>query len=228
MTFIMPSLPTITILDASPAARSVAPAIVFRVRIDVAGTVHAIVLRSQIQIDARGRRYTAGERERLYELFGDVSQFERAVRPLTWCQPVLAVPAFDDRIECDLAVPCTYDLEVASAKYLHAVRDGAVPLRFLFAGTIFRVTDGTLLLEPVPWDVEASFPLAGGVWAAAMDQHFPGGGWLRLQRETIDRLQAFRGRSAVLSWDEAIDALLDAAPGSTGRHAERPESRRAG
>jgi hypothetical protein len=41
-----------------------------------------------------------------------------------------------------------------------------------------------------------------------MDQFFPGGGWLRLQRDTLDRLQAFRGREAVVTWDEAIDRLL--------------------
>jgi hypothetical protein len=51
------------------------------------------------------------------------------------------------------------------------------------------------------------------VWQTTMDQFFPGGGWIRLQRETIDRLQAFRGRHAVLSWDAAIDRLLQhAAP----------------
>jgi hypothetical protein len=44
-----------------------------------------------------------------------------------------------------------------------------------------------------------------------MDQFFPGGGWVRLQRETLDRLQAFRGRQAVTTWDETIDALLQLA-----------------
>jgi hypothetical protein len=41
-----------------------------------------------------------------------------------------------------------------------------------------------------------------------MDQFFPGGGWLMLRRDTIDRLQAFRGRHAVVTWDEAIELLL--------------------
>jgi hypothetical protein len=47
------------------------------------------------------------------------------------------------------------------------------------------------------------------VWHMAMDRFFPGGGWLRLRRETIDRLQTFRGRQAVITWDEAIERLLE-------------------
>src|SRR5205823_4583734 len=102
-------------------------------------------------------------------------------------------------------------LEVASAKYLHAIREREVPLQFLFSGTMFRVTRGTVVFEPVPWDVEASYRMPAQVWRAAMDQFFPGGGWLRLRADTIDRLQAFRGRAAVVTWDEAIEALLDRA-----------------
>jgi len=49
------------------------------------------------------------------------------------------------------------------------------------------------------------------LWQTTMDQFFPGGGWLRLQRETLDRLQAFRGRQALVTWDEAIDLLLQTA-----------------
>ena len=44
-----------------------------------------------------------------------------------------------------------------------------------------------------------------------MEQFFPGGGWIRLQRDTIDRLQEFRGRQAQVTWDEAIAVLLDSA-----------------
>jgi hypothetical protein len=205
--------PTVTILDARPAAQTASPAVTFRMRIAAEGErVHAIALRCQVLIDARRRRYGADERQRLYELFGDASQFDRTLRPVMWSQPSIVVPTFDGAIECDLGVPCTYDLEVAAAKYLHAIRDGDVPLLFLFSGTIFRVSStGAMTVEPVPWDVEASYRLPARVWRATMDQFFPGGGWLRLQSETIDRLQAFRGRAAVVTWDEAIDQLLERA-----------------
>ena len=34
-------------------------------------------------------------------------------------------------------LPCTYDFDVSGATYLHALRDGEVPLLFLFSGTVF-------------------------------------------------------------------------------------------
>ena len=101
---------------------------------------------------------------------------------------------------------------MASAKYLHAIRDGDVSLAFLFTGTIFKAQDSSgLTIEPVSWDLGASFRMSAQLWQATMDQFFPGGGWLRLRRETIDRLQAFRGRQAVVTWDEAIAQLLERA-----------------
>ena len=38
--------------------------------------------------------------------------------------------------------PCTYDLELAAAKYIHSMPDGEVPLLFNFTGTIFYRGDG--------------------------------------------------------------------------------------
>lgn len=203
------SAPAITIIGARPAAASAAPAITFRLRIVVAGErVHALVLRCHVQIAARRRQYDDAERQRLYELFGDATQFDRQVQAVSWAQCAVVLPAFENEVECDVAVPCTYDLEVASAKYLHAIRDGDVPVRFAFSGTMFRVHDGTLRVEPVPWDIEASWPLPAATWRAAMDQFFPGSAWLRVRRDTLDRLQEFRGRATVLTWDEAFDTLL--------------------
>ena len=204
---------TITITDARPAQQTAAPAIVFRLRIEeISGArVHAIALRCQTRIEPRGRRYTTDEQARLYELFGDVSQWDRTLQGVTWAHSALVVPSFDRLVDVELPVACTYDLAVASAKYLHAIRDGDVPLAFLFSGSVFNVNDRGLCVEPVPWDVEASFRMPAPIWHAAMDQFFPGGGWLRLRRDTIDRLQAFRGRRAVVSWDEAIDLLLQQA-----------------
>jgi len=204
------TLLTIAVAAARPSAQTAAPGITFRLRVDDAsgGRVHAIALRCHVRLEPRGRRYTQDEQARLYELFGDVSQWDRTLRGVTWAQTSLVVPSFERQIEIDLPIPCTYDLEVASAKYLHAIREGDVPLLFLFSGSIFKVAASGLCVEPVPWDLEAPFRMPAHVWQSAMEQFFPGGGWLRLQRGTIDRLQAFRGRHAVVTWDEAIELLL--------------------
>ena len=39
----------------------------------------------------------------------------------------------------------------------------------------------------------------------------PNSAWLRLRRDTFDRLLRYKGRHAVTSWDEAVDRLLDEA-----------------
>jgi uncharacterized protein DUF6084 len=201
----------ITVLAAQPSPLTASPGITFRLRIEElsAARIHAVTLRCQVQISARCRRYMKDEQDRLYELFGNVSQWDRTLRNVTWGQATLVVPSFDGRIDIDLPVPCTYDLQVAAAKYLHAIRDRHVPLTFLFSGMVFQVKDGGLHMEPVPWDLEASYQMPGTLWHASMDQFFPGRGWLMLRRDTIDRLQAFRGRHAVVSWDEALDLLLE-------------------
>ena len=47
------------------------------------------------------------------------------------------VQGFTGTTEVDLPMPCTYDFEVTGSKYLHALRDGFVPLLLLFSGTVF-------------------------------------------------------------------------------------------
>jgi hypothetical protein len=203
------TLLAVTVLDARPSPQAAAPGVTFRLRLELLSEapVHAIALRCHVRIEPRSRRHTRDEQERLYELFGDASQWDRTLQAVTWAQSTILVPSFDHHVDVDVPVACTYDLEVASAKYLHAIRDGDVPLRFFFSGTIFRGSQ----IEPVPWDVDASFRMPAAVWRAAMDQFFPGGGWIRLSRDTIDRLQVFRGNQAVVGWDEAIERLLGTA-----------------
>ena len=74
------------------------------------------------------------------------------------------VPAFTAVTEVDAAVPCTYDLEVASARYLQALDDGTIPLLLLFSGTVFLAPGNGFSVELVPWSSEASFrmPVASG------------------------------------------------------------------
>jgi hypothetical protein len=201
---------TVAAVGARPSAQTASPGVTFRLQIDDPSEVpvYAIALRCQVRIEPRGRRYAKDEQQRLYELFGDVSQWDRTLQGVTWSQSSIMVPSFDRRIEVDLPVACTYDLEIACAKYLNAIRTGDIPLLFLFSGTVFKGHKGAISVEPVPWDLSATFRMPSDVWHAAMEQFFPGGGWIRLQRETIDRLQAFRGRRAVVTWDEAIDELL--------------------
>jgi hypothetical protein len=203
----------ITVLGATPAAQTAAPGIAFCLRVEniAGGLVQAALLRCHIRIEPTGRAYSDAERARLYELFGDQSQWARNLHPVTWGHAAFALPSFEKLVDMEVVVPCTYDMEVGASKYLHAVRDGQIAVQFLFGGTVFVRGKAGLQIEPVSWDTEASYRMPAAIWHEAMAQFFPGGGWLRVSQETIDRLQAFRGRQAAVTWDDALDTLLKSA-----------------
>jgi len=46
------------------------------------------------------------------------------------------------------------------------------------------------------------------VWHDTMDLYFPKEGWMRARRETIDRLTRCKVASMLLTWDDALSALL--------------------
>ena len=105
-------------------------------------------------------------------------------------------------------MPCTYDLEVASARYLHGLDDGTVPLLMLFSGTIFVATDTGYSVELVPWSSEATYRMPVSVWQDLVEAHFPGSAWLRCSRETLDELSEFKAERALPTWDATFAALL--------------------
>jgi hypothetical protein len=108
-------------------------------------------------------------------------------------------------------VPCTYDLEVASARYLQGLDDGTIPLLMLFSGTVFVATEQGFTVELVPWSAEASYRMPVTVWRELVDAHFPGSAWLRCSRETLDALSAYKARHALPTWDATLSELLAAA-----------------
>ena len=118
------------------------------------------------------------------------------------------VTGFTGRKEVDLPVTCTYDFEVAAAKYLHSLEDGEIPLAVLFSGTVFARRDGTVSVQPVPWHVEAHHRLPVQLWRDVMNLYFPNGGWIRLRRDTIDALTRYRAERAIPSWEDTFELLL--------------------
>jgi hypothetical protein len=117
-------------------------------------------------------------------------------------------------------VPCTYDLEVASARYLQGLDDGTIPLLLLFSGTVFLDTGAGFSVELVPWSAEASYRMPVSVWRDLVNAHFPGSAWLRCSRETLDALSDFKARRALPTWDATLLALLAEAALAEGGRAE--------
>ena len=186
------------------------PTLMFALAIDQAGgdPVESIGLRCQIRIQPQKRRYTCTEEERLLELFGETPRWGDTLKPFLWTHVSTVVPGFAGSTVVDLPVPCSYDLEVAAAKYFHALDDGDIPTLFLFSGTVFVRSPAGLRVQQVPWEKEASYGLPVGVWRALMDAYFPQSGWLRLRRDTLDGLTRVKARRALATWDDVVTALL--------------------
>jgi hypothetical protein len=198
------------VTGARAEQHAASPTVVFTLRVDepMGGRVHAIALQAQIRIEAGRKRYAPAEQVALGEVFGEPSRWRQTLRPLLWAEVSRVVPAFEGGCEVELALPCTYDLDVASAKYLHAIREGTVPILFLFRGTVFVEGERGLEVSMLPWDREASFDLPVATWREAMDGFFPDQGWLRLHRDVLDSLLVFKAARALPSWDAVMRDLL--------------------
>ena len=198
------------VTGASRLEYAAAPTVRFALRIESAGAaVRSILLDVQVRIAATRRAYAHESDDRLFELFGPRADWGTNLRSLLWTRTTLVVPPFTDATEVDLLVPCTYDLDVAAAKYIGALRDGDVPLELLFSGSVFYAgPDGRLQTARLPWELEAEYRLPVAVWRATMDAHFPDSAWLRLDRAAHDRLAAYKARRALPTWSAVVDELL--------------------
>ena len=108
----------------------------------------------------------------------------------------------------DEAAPLRVIEIVAGARYMNTLADGGVPLEFLFIGAIFHTDERRLQVARIGWDRECDFRLPVSLWRDAMDRHFPGAAWLRIDRASYERLAAYKARNTHLTWERAIDALL--------------------
>jgi uncharacterized protein DUF6084 len=208
----MPSL-TFAIDRAEVLPFAAVPTLTFFLRIENANPtqdVQSVALRSQILIEAAKRHYNPAECNALGDLFGEPERWSQTLRSLLWCQAGVTVPAFSQCVEVQLPVPCTFDFNVAAAKYFHAAAgDEKVPLCFQFSGTIFyRSANGALQVQQIAWDREARFHLAARVWHDLMDHYYPNSAWLRLERDVFERLYEYKRYHGLATWEQAIDRLL--------------------
>jgi hypothetical protein len=198
------------VIDARPEPHAAVPTIMLRIRVEEADgfSIHALALLCQIRIEPQKRRYSADEEERLYEMFGETPQWGDSLRPFLWTHVATTIGKFDGATEFDLPVECTYDFDIAGAKYLHALSDGEIPLILLFSGTVYNRGDSGFSAERLSWSSEATFKLPVSVWRGMMDLYFPNSGWIRVHRDTLDSLQRFRATRGLPTWDQALERLL--------------------
>ena len=198
------------VVNATAERYAASPTLNLRLRLEdpVSASVESVALHCQVRIEPQRRRYATPEEQRLLELFGDRDRWADTLKPFLWTHVNCLVPGFTGSAEIDLPVHCSYDMEVAATKYFHALEDGEIPLNLLFSGTVFWRGPAGLTVRPISWSRECSYRLPVAVWREVMDLYFPGSGWVRLRRETLDALLAIKTRRALGSWDEVIQALV--------------------
>lgn len=207
----MPDL-SFEIVSAEAVRDMITPAIAFGLRVKnqfPEQSIHAVLLRCQIQIDVARRRYTSSEQDQLRELFDDPSRWGDTLRSMTWVNTSLNIPAFAGSTIYPLTVPCTFDFNVATAKYFHGIADGEVPLTFLFSGSVFfNSPEGALQVAPISWNKEARFRLSVQEWKSLMDLHYPNTACLNLRRDVFDQLYRFKMSEGFASFEETIQRML--------------------
>jgi hypothetical protein len=210
----MPEL-SFAISGVQPALFAASPTLNFSLAISDSQSlpIHAVALRCQIRIEPARRSYAPDEKRRLSDLFGEPSRWGQTMRTMLWTHASVVAPPFTSKTSVDLAVPCTYDFNLAATKYFYGLDDGELPLCFLFSGTIFYADEqGDLRVSQIPWDREANFRLPVATWREMMDVYYPNTAFLALGKDAFDALYDFKTRHSIPTWEAAIERLLAREP----------------
>ena len=203
--------PAFTILDAEPVPHAAAPTLRFHAHVDdpLGRDVQAIALSAQINIEPARRTYDPETRARLVDLFGPPERWAATTEALRWAHVDALVKGFTGATSFTLDVPCTYDLEVAAAKYLYSLPEGEVPLSFLFNGMIlYAGENGRLQVAPLPWSCTARWRMPLDAWRGLMAAYYPAGSWVRLGHDTLEALAARKAERGHHTFDDTIAELL--------------------
>jgi hypothetical protein len=196
---------TFSIVGARPKARSVSPAIAFRLRITSPASVEAMVLRVDVCVEPQWREYSGDEQVLLEDLFGRPERWGTTLRMLRWADVPLTVTAFECETETDVIVPCTYDFEGSATRFFHALLDGEIPVRFLFSGTVFYAGASGFSCERVPWSAEAGYRVPVALWHEAMRACYGDYALIRVSADTLRTLHRLRSLSGAIGWDDFFE-----------------------
>lgn len=203
--------PGFAVLGARPVRHAAAPMLTLDLQVtEPSGRpVYMIALSVQLMIEPARRGYDDATRARLHELFGEPERWAMTTRSLVWTRLDVLVPAFTTSITVPVPVPVSYDLELAAAKYLHALPDGVAPMAMHFNGTVYyRGDDGGLQVVLVPWNTSIDFRLPVAVWRETVEHYYPNTGWAAMSLDTLHALQEAKRRRGLATLDAAICALL--------------------
>ena len=173
--------------------------------------IQNVMLRCQINLEVARRAYSDAEKARMFELFGEPARWGQTLKSMLWTHSNVVVQPFTDAAEIDLPVNCTFDFNVAATKYFDGLNAGEVPLLLLFSGTMFyRDEWNDLQIGQISWNKEANFRLPVKIWQEMMEHYYPNSAWLNLQRETFEKLQNYKMRRGLPTFEQALETLLSA------------------
>jgi Family of unknown function (DUF6084) len=203
---------TFSVLDIAADRFAATPQLLARMRVEetTGERVHTMAVRSQIVIEPQRRPYTEDESAGMLDQFGDRPRWKDTLKPFLWTFSTALVSGFSGATEFDLPIPCSYDLEVTASKYLHALDVSDIPIRMLFSGSVFSRGSTGFAVEPIAWDLEATYLLPVSVWTELIAHFYPSSGWLRLDHDTIAALVRYKGEHGLVTWDEVVARLLAA------------------
>ncbi len=203
--------PEFSVLGARPVRHAATPMLTLDLQVaEPSGrAVYMIALRIQVMIEPARRSYDDATRERLLELFGPPERWSVTTRSLVWTQLDVLVPAFTGTTTVAVPVACSYDQELAAAKYLYSLPDGEAPLALHFNGTIYYPgEDGGLQMVLLPWNKSIDFRLPVAAWRDTVEHYYPGTAWLALGSDTLERLQRAKLDRGLATLDACVQALL--------------------
>ena len=203
--------PEFAVLGARPVRHAASPTLSLDLQVSEPSgrPVYMMALSIQVMIEPARRTYDPATRERLLELFGAPERWAVTTRSLVWTQLHVLVPAFTGTTTVTVPLACSYDQELAAARYLYSLPDGQAPLVLHFNGTIYYPADnGGLQMVLVPWNRSIDFRMPVSVWRDTVAHYYPNTAWLALRAETLDRLQRAKVARGLATLDACVEALL--------------------
>ncbi|HEY6758705.1 MAG TPA: DUF6084 family protein [Baekduia sp.] len=203
--------PEFTVLGVEAVRDAMVPALRFDLHVsDPRGrAIHVLALSVAIRLEPARRAYDDATRARLVDLFGAPERWPATTQALHWASVDVLVRGFTGATSFAVEVPCGYDLEVAATKYLYSLRDGVVPLTFLFTGMVLYAGErDRLQVAQVPWSAMARWRMPVEAFRDVMATHYPGGGWVALSPETLEALAERKARSGHHRFDDTVRELL--------------------
>jgi len=203
------------VLDARGERNSAAPLLRFDAHVSEQSghEVFTIALSVQIMFEPAKRSYDPETKERLVEMFGAPERWPQTTNNFLWAEVDVLLPAFTGATGFRIPLACTFDMEIAAAKYLYSLPGGVVPLLFNFTGSVFyRGEDGRIQVAKVPWDRDARYELPVQTWRDLMAAHYPNGSWVRLGDQTMEALAARKAAEGLPTYDMVVAKLLEDGP----------------